>query len=648
MLRVFEDPDDRLGTVVQINCLADRQAGVLVGHAAPRGLGAALPQDLLLALGHRDSARNWPGSSAAAWVLARAWMAGFQIGQLVVYGAWRLTDKLAATLSEIASVDGIDVSVVNLATMRPRLPCALAGLPVEPVTTLVDGAARSSRSTDRTVPRLPTPLPAGLPPLPPADFTCFRSECMGCIEGVGLWLLFRRAFDSLIDAALRRLGDADSPERVLDVLEEQLRQARDSNELLAGVRAFQVAALRSGWHVQIPLRDAALAIAMALNTATADHEWPLASDARPQPQALAALAWATRRSAAELSAVTIGDIDPRCETCAGQRIDPTMRPPIRAQIWMQRHRARSDRDPLFCTSNGRRLRAHAIQVVLDSTAPTAFNTTELGPGTVRRSLAQIVDITRVATDPAEFDWSDERPWALLPSARYADWAIANGGSDFLERTGLPRGYELLANNGRGFAQAVSAATGFPSPPHWPRSDRSPTSRQRRTREHDRADAARLHSVLLQTGWGADRLSLIHGLDWSAERLHTAERTLREQLRGTAEILASTLDGRLELRVRSDDETAPAVQKILKRDHGDRGLSPTGARLLLELLGRPQHGVSLDDIQMPRDIAQAAIEELRQRRLIDIANHAWISLAQGVRSNLAGWEREPMPATHDCR
>ncbi|MDX6484144.1 MAG: hypothetical protein QOE95_1915 [Gaiellaceae bacterium] len=145
MLRIFEDPDDRLGTVVQINCLADRQAGVLVGHAAPRGLSAALPQDLLLALGHRDSARNWPGSSATAWVLARAWMAGFQIGQLVVYGAWRLTDKLAATLSEIASVDGIDVSVVNLATMRPGLPCALAGVPVEPVTTLVDGAARSSR-----------------------------------------------------------------------------------------------------------------------------------------------------------------------------------------------------------------------------------------------------------------------------------------------------------------------------------------------------------------------------------------------------------------------------------------------------------------------------------------------------------------------
>ena len=38
------------------------------------------------------------------------------------------------------------------------------------------------------------------------------------------------AFDSLIDAALRRLGDADSPERVLDVLEgQEFRQAPDSN-----------------------------------------------------------------------------------------------------------------------------------------------------------------------------------------------------------------------------------------------------------------------------------------------------------------------------------------------------------------------------------------------------------------------------------
>ena len=288
-----------------------------------------------------------------------------------------------------------------------------------------------------------------------------------------------------------------------------------------------------------------------------------------------------------------------------------------------------------------------IQAVLDAAAPTAFNTTELGPSTVRRSLDRIVTITRVAMDSTAAEWV-ESSRALLPSASYIDWALANGGLDFLESTGLPRGDELLANNGRGFARAVEAATGVPRQPGWPRGNRNPDVLEPRTVEHDRADAARLHSVLLQTGWGADRLSLIDGLEWSAQRLHTAEQTLRTQLSGTAEVLAATLDGRLELRVRSDAETAPAVHKILKRGHRDRDVSPAGARLLFELLRRPQRGVSLDDIDMPRDSAQAAIQELHQLRLIAVSNHARVSLAQGVRSNLGGWEREPTPASRGSR
>jgi len=87
MLRVFEDPDDRLDSVVHINCLANRHAGVIVGHAAPRGVPKALPQDLLVALGHCRDAHRWPRTAAPSWRLARAWMAGFEIRHLVIYGA---------------------------------------------------------------------------------------------------------------------------------------------------------------------------------------------------------------------------------------------------------------------------------------------------------------------------------------------------------------------------------------------------------------------------------------------------------------------------------------------------------------------------------------------------------------------------------
>jgi hypothetical protein len=42
--------------------------------------------------------------------------------------------------------------------------------------------------------------------------------------------------------------------------------------------------------------------------------------------------------------------------------------------------------------------------------------------------------------------------------------------------------------------------------------------------------------------------VIKAIGWSAARLHAVEVELRATLTGTAEVLASTLDGRLELRV----------------------------------------------------------------------------------------------------
>lgn len=646
MLRVFEDPDDRLDAVVQINCLANRQAGVIVGHAPPGGFDEALPQDLLVALGHRRGAGHWPRTAAPAWRLARAWMAGFEIQHLVIYGAWRVTDKLAGILLDLSASDGIDVSLVNLVTLRSSLPSALAALNVEPVSVLIDETTIQSRSTEPTV-TSPARLPDGLPPLPPADVTCFKAECKGSIEDQELWFRFREAFDAFTDSAFIELDGVDHPDRVLDLLEDELRRARDGNDLLARTRAFQIAALRAGWHVRIPLRDVALAIAMALNTAPANQlDWPLPSDVTPQPQALAALAWATRRSPSDLSRVRIGDFDRHCTTCGEDEVPAALRPAIRTQMWMRRRQGGTDDDPLLSTRNGVPLRVPAIRAALDAAAPTAFNAAELGTTTVRHELAALVDITRVGLEVDDVAPTDETSRSLLPSADYWDWALSHGGGALQERTGLPEpgSTDVLARRAQGFALAKEAATGFSNPPAWPSSFRSAESRERQVDEYLAADGARLHSVLLQTGGGADRLSLIRGLRWSAERLHMAESTLREQLAQTAEILAATLDGRLELRVRSDGETTPAVERILRRADRDQGVSPTGARLLLELLEGPRDGIPISELRMPPEMAHTAIRDLQQRRLIDVRQQSLVALVQGVRSNLWGWEREPMRGT----
>lgn len=646
MLRVFEDPDDRLDSVVQINCLANRHAGVIVGHAPPRGVPEALPQDLLVALGHCRDAHRWPRTAAPAWRLARAWMAGFEIRHLVIYGAWRTTDDLAGILLDLVSNDGMDVSLVNLATMRDSLPFALAAVAVEPVSVLIDESTIHARNTEPIV-TSPARLPEGLPPLPASDVTCFKADCKGSIEAQELWFRFREAFDVLTDSAFMELDGVDHQDRVLELLEDDLRRARNGNDLLALTRAFQIAALRAGWHVRIPLRDVAVAIAMALNTAPANQlDWPLPSDATPQPQALAALAWATRRSPADLSRIRIGDFDTHCATFGEDEIPAALRPVIRTQMWVRRRQGGADHDPFFSTRNGAALRAPAIRAALDATAPTAFNAAELGTSTVRHELAALVDITRVGLEVDDVALTDETSRSLLPSADYWDWALSHGGGALQDRTGLPDpgSADVLARRAHGFAMAKAAATGFSNPPAWPSSFRSATFRERRVDEYLAADGARLHSVLLQTGGGADRLSLIRGLRWSAERLHAAEVTLREELTRTAEILAATLDGRLELRVRSDAETTPAVERILKRADRDHGLSPAGARLLFELLEGPRGGLAIGELRMHPEVARAAITELRRRQLIRVERQALVALAGGVRSNLWGWEREVMRGT----
>lgn len=646
MLRLFEDPDDRLDSVVQINGLANRQAGVIVAHAPPRGFDEALPQDLLVALGHRRGTDRWPRTAAPAWGLARAWMAGFEIRHVVIYGAWRASHRLVEILLELVASNSIDVSLVNLAPMRDSLPPVLAALSAEPVSVLIDETTIQSRNHPPTLTSHAC-LPEGLPPLPASDVTCFKADCKGSIDDQELWFRFREAFDALTDASFIELDGVQHLDRVLEVLEDALRRARNGNDLIALTRAFQIAALRAGWHVRIPLRDVAVAIAMALNTATVNQlDWPLPSDATPQPQALAALAWATRRSAADLSKVTIDDFDPHCTMFDGHELPTALRPAIRTHMWVRRREGGTDGDPFFSTRNGVPLRAPAIRSVLDATAPTAFNAAELGTSTVRHELTELVDISRVGGDVDDIALADEATRSLLPSAEYREWALLHGGWMLQDRTGLPDAgsTDVLARRARGFAMAKEAAMGFSNPPAWPSSFRSAAFRERRVDDYIAADGARLHSVLLQTGGGADRLSLIRGLRWSAERLHAAESTLREQLSRTAEVLAATLDGRLELRVRSDDETTSAVERILKRADQEHGLSPAAARLLLELLEGPRAGIAIADVQMHPDAARAAITELRQRRLIRAEQQALVALAGGVRSNLWGWEREVMRGT----
>jgi hypothetical protein len=648
MLRVFEDHEDRLSTVIQINLLANRRAGVLVGHAPPRGCAATLPQDLLLALGHDASAHDWPTTAQRAWALARAWMAGLEIQHLIVYGAWRLDTRTAATLRDIADADAICVSVVTLSALTANLPRSLAQLDARPVADLIAGTVPASgRRSEPPNPRILAELPDRLPQLPAADFMCFLSECVGCIEDADHRHALILAFDRTVDRIHRELGGAKKAQELLDVLESVVREARDANELLVGVRSFQVAALQSGWHVRIALRDIHLAVATALDTAPTNHQhWPMPTWVHPRLQALAAAAWATGWTAQTLASATIADVSPSCTALAKSPIDPAMAPPIRAQTWLQLHQGRSDSDALFTAANGRALRAHGVRAALDNTAPTAFNAACGGSSALRRSLAQHADIHRITGEPPNHDTRHARS-PLLPSAEYWDWTFANGADEFHAQTGLPNAHsqDPMVPIGRGYHLALDKAAGFTDPRSCSTADGEQAASPRALH---RADAARLHAVLLLCGGGADRLSLIRGLDWSAEQLDAAQRRLRQTLEGTAEVLAATLDGRLELRVRHDGATDRAVDAIQRRADCDDGLPPTAAWLVSALLRGPASGLKIDELPLPPGLAMTAIGELRQRRMLEVHYQGRIRLSDRVRANLSAAGGHTIIPTSCCR
>jgi hypothetical protein len=365
----------------------------------------------------------------------------------------------------------------------------------------------------------------------------------------------------------------------------------------------------------------------------ANHRvWPWLTQADPKIQAMAALAWGTMCTSQEIAAATIGDIDAGCLAFKGNVLDPAMPPPIRAQIWLVRARHRGDsRDPLLPTRNGCHHRPKAISDILDAHQPTAFNATELGPTALRRSLCEIVVVHRLRGD-ANISGSTAARRTLLPSAQYWDWTFTHGGGARLQSlSGLPHDADgPRVRYGNGYRRAIQHATGSDEPPRWPPNDGWVAPGE--APDHA-ADAVRLHSVLLGVGGGADRHGIVRGLSWSLERLYEAEKVLRDHLQPTAEILAATLDGRLELRRQCDEATARAVETIQKRSDSDVGLSPAAAQLLLRVIEGPRVRVSHVPAVGRERFVLSAMNELRDRGLIVLDTHGNLALRRGVAPSL---------------
>lgn len=235
---------------------------------------------------------------------------------------------------------------------------------------------------------------------------------------------------------------------------------------------------------------------------------------------------------------------------------------------------------------------------------------------------------------------------MLPSARYWDWARTHIPYPRHRDCGLPDPEdESDALTIAGSRIALTALLGhdladisIPGHP-WLNGGSDPDA------THP-GDAARLHALLLNIGGGCDRLSVIQAFDWSAARLHAAEVELRATLSKTAEILASTLDGRLELRVRFDQHVQRAIRVAQRRRDSDEGLSTAAAQLLRELLDAPQRGLCLEETRLPASLAGPALDELRQRGLAYLY-YDLVRLNDDAAANLGRPVLTGMQVSNDC-
>lgn len=590
---VYVDRLDRMSTAGEVLGLGDRSRGIVTVQAAPAAFRAQLPRDVLVALGVDPDASDWPKVPQRRWPLARAWLAGFCITELIVYGAWRLTPQDVERLVQI-NADGVNVSCVTTRGLRRRLPVALRRLSPQPLEELLDRLAACPRT-----PAAPTQVAhvgTRVPPLPPADVFSFIPECIhtlrsGDDEREVMYVYRRSAADG--DDYLRRRGC--TREAVLDLLERSIRESTGGNDLLVRLRAAQCAAFGQGWLVDVPLRALGPIAALATDTAPSSHpDWPLPGASHPRLQAAAALAFAMGSVDLNLTTVSIRHVDSDAAQVAGVDIDEHLRPAIRALRHLRRHsEGAPDASPddvyLFARTKGPP-QAWALREQLGAFYPQAL--AAAATSGLRWRLDRLVSVSdiRERATPVVPESHRRAPGPVINDveARFRqEWGISTGLTEDdrqLEHTAL-------------LSRAWSAGLGVES-----RDDSGP----------DR-DPAVLHAVLLRAGGTADRRDLLRALDWGAHRLARARRRLSDRLAGTGESLTETALGTMEIRVRCDHKTTEAVERLQTRGSRDASLSPRAAYWLRRAIDGSRRGIGTDAFEDEHD--WAAFDELWSRGLV---------------------------------
>ncbi|MDN5750252.1 MAG: hypothetical protein L0H64_17365 [Pseudonocardia sp.] len=203
---------DDVGAATHLAALGGRGDGRVVVVRPTPGAGdlRTLGLDVLVAAGKRPDAAKTEGVSAACWDIARAWLRGREVGDVVVDRAHRLTEPQAAALAAFAAEVGASLWLIWGGREDPaHLHGALAadGRLVEQV-----GLWELRAQLPAPAPIIPTGPGDGRawPVLPAANFTTFLAVCRRHLSSAEFGLVAEVYYDTA-EATDAWLGTRERP-----------------------------------------------------------------------------------------------------------------------------------------------------------------------------------------------------------------------------------------------------------------------------------------------------------------------------------------------------------------------------------------------------------------------------------------------------
>jgi hypothetical protein len=616
------DEHDQLATPLHLQALHSLEQRTLVVHTIVGGGAPDLARGLLASMGFSKQTPGWPGRTQRALALSTAWVYGYEIELIVIYGAWRLHQHALRWLDELAARTGTAITLITCSgfpNYHLLKDVATSEESIESLFGLADEREQAERPCDASESG-GIALERILPPLPAAPMATFIAEVGALLEDSADFSAVVHTFARVYERTLNALRADRSREAFCAHLAELHAAAKSMNDIIIQVRAAQAAALIEGIQVELDLQQHCQIAYPRHATGPSCHDAQTLAERAVDPRfpAAAAVAITTGVSCEILRSLCVADFDPSTATITVEGdalpVPAHLSAPVRAQHFRQREQKL---ELLFARGDDRCPSAHGIRGGLDRFLPRAVAATTRGRSADAYDAAircwLPVDEDLVAREPPEGTQSIQ-----LPADSISHWVgqFSSSFDQIVRRAGL--------------ASKVTEGAPMPYPPHYRYQQealrllsgmRSTPERGSDDEEPLERDVRFLHAVLVQHGGRVSRGDLYHALHWTADRTERTLTRLKALLAPISEVIAEEPPDYIMLRSIDDPAVTQTLRAVSRRSHERDGLTQRAAKLLRErILAHPEalSGSAPADAHERRassELCRAGLANIQNTRLV---------------------------------